>query len=371
MIINVEIMKTKLLAICLSIATLIILVASCSKKVSKSKKNIPIAVSVARVIKKTMPYTLDLAGTTEVYKSVEIKPLVSGQISRIYFDDGQDVKAGDLLFKIDDRDFRYRLAQAEANLLRDQVAFLNAIKDEERYRELLKVKAVSTEDYEQKLTNKDTLNAAVVGDNAAIMDAKLQIEYSAIVAPISGKIGEALISEGDMVYSGGTSSMVVINRIAPIYATLFVPERYLSVMKQSQSSNDLSIQLKTAEGGIAENGQVDFIDNAIDKATGTIKVRALFPNIDETLWPGQFVKVTLNLYEMKDVLVVPDKAVQTNQGGQYVFVVGDESKVEIRPIEVEFSGDGYSVAKSGLKEGEIVVTTGQLRLVVGSKVVAE
>lgn len=364
-------MRAKLLAIVLSIAALVVLVMHYGKKTSKSRADLPVAVSVARVVKKTIPYTLDLAGTTEAYKNIDVQSLVTGRVSNVYFDDGQSVRRGDILFQIDDRDFRYQLVQAEANLLRDQIALLNAIKEEERYRLLLAQRAVSVEEYEQMLTNKDSLNAAVMADNAAIMNANLQIEYSKIVAPTDGKAGEGLVDEGNIVYSGGATTLVVINRITPIYVTLSVPEQYLGSMLKSQSSNDLYVQLKTAKGDIAGNGQVDFIDNTIDATTGTIKVRALFPNLDEALWPGQFVKVSLRLYDINDALVIPDKAVQNNQDGQYVFVVGNDSKVEIRPIEVEFSGGGYSVAKSGLKEDEIVVTTGQLRLVAGSKVMAE
>lgn len=364
-------MRTKLPAIVLSLAALAVLVMSYGKKTGKPNKDMPVAVSVVRVVKKTVPYTLDLAGTTEAYKNIAVQSLVTGRISKVYFDDGQSVQQGDLLFQIDDRDFRYLLAQAEANLLRDQVSLLNAIKEEERYRSLLAERAVSLEEYEQRLTNKDSLNAAVMADNAAIMNAKLQIEHSKIVAPTDGKVGAALVDEGSIVYSNSATTLVVINRIAPIYVALSVPEQYLGTMLKSQDSNDLSVHLKTAEGDIAGSGQVDFIDNTIDASTGTIKVRALFPNLDEALWPGQFVKVSLLLYDINDALVIPDKAVQTNQKGQYVFVVGSDGKVEIRSVEVEFSGGGYSVAKSGLKEDEIVVTTGQLRLVAGSKVMAE
>lgn len=364
-------MRIKLLIIILSIAALIVLIINYDKKVSKPTKDVPIAVNVARVVKKTMPYVLELAGTTEAYKSISVQSLVSGQVVKIYFDDGQNVHQGDLLYQVDDRDFRYQLAQAEANLLRDQIALLNAIKEEERYKALLAQRAVSLEEYEQILTNRDSLNASVMADNATIMNAKLQIERSKIVAPSNGKVGKTLVDEGSVVYNNSANTLVVINRISPIYITLSVPEQYLGAMLKSHNSNNLSVQIKTADGDIIGSGQVDFIDNSIDASTGTIKVRTLFPNLDESLWPGQFIKISLSLYDVTDALIVPDEAVQTNQKGQYVFVVSIDNKVELRPIEVEFSADGFSVAKSGLKEEEIVVTKGQLRLVSGSKVMAE
>ncbi|MCC8419267.1 MAG: efflux RND transporter periplasmic adaptor subunit [Rickettsia endosymbiont of Glossina mortisans submortisans] len=285
----------------------------------------------------------------------------------VNFDDGQEVKAGDLLYEIDSRPFQNQLQQAQANLLSDTYNLENAIKEEVRYRALYAEKAVSEEQYLQMLTNMNMLKAAVERDRAIIADANLQIEYSKIVAPFDGKLSESNVDIGDLV-SPDFASLVTINTISPIYVSFSVPEGYLDRINKSQKSNDLALTVKTVNNQEIKDGDIVFVDNAIDQNSGTIKVKATLTNNDEILWPRQFVRVSLTIYTEKDALIVPSKAMQTNDQGPYVFVVDKDNKAVVKNIDIVFSNDDFIVIKSGIDEGETVITNGQLRLSNGAEV---
>ncbi|MCC8369702.1 MAG: efflux RND transporter periplasmic adaptor subunit [Rickettsia endosymbiont of Oxypoda opaca] len=218
----------------------------------------------------------------------------------------------------------------------------------------------------QMLTNMNVFKAAIGADEALIENAKLQIEYSKITAPISGRLGEILLDEGNLVQANITN-LVVINTISPIYISFSVPAQYLSLLQKSK----VPITLKTALGEEITNCEIVFIDNTIDILSGTIKLKALFPNSDELLWPGQFVRISLNINNETDALIVPNKAVQINAQGSYVFVVGEDNKANIRDVTIDFADDNYTVISSGLAEGERIVVNGQLRLFNGAEVNAK
>ncbi|KJV57800.1 efflux transporter, RND family, MFP subunit [Rickettsia felis str. Pedreira] len=347
----------------------VILVVWVIKHHHKSNKQIIIAapVEVTKVIKKDVPYVIELAGAAETYQSADIRPQVTGQILSVNFDDGQEVKAGDLLYEIDSRPFQNQLQQAQANLLSDTYNLENAIKEEARYRALYQEKAVSEEQYLQMLTNMNMLKASVERDKAIIADANLQIEYSKIVAPFDGKLSESNVDIGDLV-SPDFASLVTINTISPIYVSFSVPEEYLDRINKSQKSNDLALTVRTVNDQEIKDGEIVFVDNAIDPNSGTIKVKATLLNNDEILWPGQFVRVSLTIYIEKAALIVPSKAMQTNDQGPYVFVVNKDNKAVVKNIDIVFSNDDFIVIKSGIDEGETVITNGQLRLSNGTEV---
>ncbi len=206
------------------------------------------------------------------------------------------------------------------------------------------------------------LKAAIESDEAMIANAKLQIEYSKISAPIDGRAGEILLHEGNLVDVNSIRPLVIINKISPIYVSFSVPEQHLNSLLRSKESDDLIVSIETSSGQKIKDGKIVFIDNNIDIASGTIKLKALMPNENEILWPGQFVKVFLNVYNKKNALVIPTKAIQINQNGSFVFVINQNNKVSIRNIKIEFSDDNYAVVTKGLSIGETIVINGQLRL---------
>ncbi|WP_342270416.1 efflux RND transporter periplasmic adaptor subunit [Rickettsia endosymbiont of Orchestes rusci] len=363
----IKLIKQSLLLILLALLILTVIIWFIRDHIT-GKKIISVGapVDIVLVTKKDMLHMIELAGLTESYKSVEVKPLVTGQIIKVNFKDGELAQAGEILFEIDPRSFQYNLEEAEANLLRDQAQFENAQKEELRYRNLFAENAVSEEQYMQMLTNMNVFKAATDADEALIEDAKLQIEYSKITAPISGRLGEILLDEGNLVQANITN-LVVINTISPIYISFSVPAQYLSLLQKSK----VPITLKTALGEEITDGEIVFIDNTIDILSGTIKLKALFPNSEELLWPGQFVRILLNINNKTDALIVPNKAVQINDQGSYVFVVEEDNKANIRDVTIDFADDNYTVISSGLAEGERIVINGQLRLFDGTQVNAK
>ncbi|AFD19595.1 RND family transporter membrane-fusion protein [Rickettsia slovaca str. D-CWPP] len=274
-----------------------------------------------------------------------------------------------VLFKINysSRPFQNQLQQAQANLLSDTYNLEDAIKEEARYRALYEEKAVSEEQYLQMLTNMNMLRATVERDKAIIADANLQIEYSKIVAPFDGKLSESNVDIGDLV-SPDFVRLVTINTSSPIYVSFSVPEKYLDRINKSQKSNHLTLTVRTVSDQEIKDGEIVFVDNSIDPNSGTIKVKATLPNQNEILWPGQCVRVSLTIYIEQEALIVPSKAMQTNDQGPYIFVVDQDNKAVVKNIDIVFSNDDFIVIKSGIDEGETVITNGQLRLSNGAEV---
>lgn len=348
----------------------IIALTACSHKGSEQPLKKPAApVTIESVLRKAVPLQIHAIGNVEAYSSVSVKSQVGGQLSRVHFREGQDVKKGDPLFTIDPRPFEAQMKQAEANLLRDKAQLSNAIEEARRYGELVNRGYIAKEQYEQFRTNASVLDATVQADKAVLENAHLQLRYCFIQSPVTGRTGNLLVDEGNIIKANADNSMVVINRIQPIYVSFSIPEHDFPDIKRYMSAGKLRVEaFSSRDDKEPEPGVVTFVDNAVDPATGTIKLKGTFANEGKRLWPGQFVNIVVTLTTQQDAVVVPSAAVQTGQKGQFVFVVGEDSTVEARPVEVSRIYGEETVILQGLRPGEKVVTDGQLRLMPGSKV---
>jgi multidrug efflux system membrane fusion protein len=352
---------------------LVIHVGACGQKSSsaadkKSAGAPAIPVIVAPVIGMTVPLRVTAIGNVEPFKTVAIKARVDGQIVKVFFTDGQEVKEGQPLFQLDSRPFQASLQQAEAALLRDKAQLDRARKQQERYQDLLHKNFISPDAYAQFVTNADTAAASVRASEAALENARLQLEYSTIRAPISGRTGKIAIQLGNLVKANDTVSLVVINQVAPVYLSFAVPEQYLGPIRKYMANGKLTVEARVQGIESVAAGELAFIDNTVDVGTGTVKLRAVFPNKDSVLWPGQFVTASVTLREEHDALVVPSQAVQTGPKGSFVFVVKPDLAAEVREVAVERVEGANSVIAKGLAAGERVVINGQSRLVAGSRV---
>jgi len=329
----------------------------------------PVPITAAQVSVKSMPVRLSAVGNVEPYTSVAVKARVDGQIVAVRFKEGDRVHKGDVLFEIDPRTFKATLAQAEANLAKDQASLERARAQDVRYQDLLRQNFISKDAYEQVRTNVQTSLATVDADKAAADNARLSLEYCTIRSPLDGYAGRILIQEGNLIKANDANPLVTINQIVPVYASFAVPEQNLSAIREHQAKGDLVVQAALPSGGhAAVAGRLSFIDNTADTTTGTIRLKAEFANTDTALWPGQFVNVALTLYQQNDAVVAPSQAIQNGPNGQYVFVVKPDRTVELRGVKVDRAAGDETVIASGLKPGETVVTTGQLRLAPGSRV---
>jgi membrane fusion protein, multidrug efflux system len=333
----------------------------------KAKEVVPVSVSTVR--EKTVPVQLRTIGRVEAYATVAIKTRVGGEITRVHFQDGQEVKKGDQLFTIDPRPYEAALAEAQAKLLRDSALAKNAENDARRYESLFEKNYVSRTQFELARANADALKATLEADRAAVENARLQLSYCFIHAPISGRTGSVLADLGNMIKANADDAMLVINQIQPIYVNFSVAERYLSQVKKYMAGGELRVDaLIPGEEEHPVEGTLTFVDNAVDKSSGTIALKATFANKEKRLWPGLFVNVVVTLTTQPHAVVVPAHAVQTGQQGQYVFVVKPDLTVESRPVKVGSRLDQEALVDSGLQPGEMVVTEGQLRLTPGAQV---
>jgi multidrug efflux system membrane fusion protein len=327
-------------------------------------------VVTTKAAQKPMPVGLTAVGTVEPISTVEVRSQVAGRILKVHFAEGQDVEAGQPLFTLDPQPFQVALDQATAVLARDTAQANNAQAQAARYKSLLDRGLVPREQYETQLAGATALKATTDAGEAAVAAARLNLEYSRIAAPASGRTGALLAHEGDLVQANGSQPLVVTNQVAPIYVTFAVPGKELDSIRRFGQVAPLSVEARVAglDDAPAVKGQLTFIDNSVDPETGTIKLKATFANTDRSLWPGQFVDVTLFLTTEQRAIVVPSVAVQAGQQGPYVFVVDGQSHVEMRPVTVARIEGDESVIASGLKAGEVVVTDGHLRLVPGVQV---
>ncbi len=330
----------------------------------------PVPVSVARVAQKTIPVQLTGIGNVEAYSTVAVKARVGGELMQAFFKEGQDVNKGDLLFRIDPRPYEAALAEAKARLAKDLALAKKAEEDARRYSSLIQKQVVSQEQYDQVRANLASLEAAVKADEAAVESARLQLSYCSIYAPISGRTGSLLAHPGNLIKANDDNkSMVVIRQIQPIYVAFSVPEHYMGEIRRHWASGPLKVKASPRDGNAPPlEGELTFMENSVDMATGTILLKATFSNQDKSLWPGQFVDVALLLTFQRDASVVPSQAVQTGQKGPYVFLVREDLTVEQRAVEVGRTVDGETLIEKGLEPGDLVVTDGQLRLFTGARV---
>lgn len=331
----------------------------------------PVPVTVGTVVKKTVPVQIEAVGKVEPLSSVDVLARVGGQLTGVHFTEGQEVRKGQLLFTIDPRPYQATLAQAQAALARDKAQAANSAADLKRYGDLVRKEYVTREQYDQIAANSASQSATVQADQAAVEAARLQLSYCRIYAPLTGRTGSLLVHQGNLVKANDTQPLVVIHQIQPIYVSFAVPQANLpdiSRYRSDSAGGRLAVETAPGERGeAAQQGTLTFVDNQIDPTTGTILLKATFPNAGRSLWPGQFTKVRLVL-SREEAVVVPSQAVQTGQQGQYVYVVKGDQTVESRPVQVARTVGGDAVVASGLAPGETVVTDGQLRLAPGAKV---
>jgi multidrug efflux system membrane fusion protein len=348
-------------------------VPSCAKKQEPVKKP-PAPVSVGTVVQKTVPVQIRAIGNVEAYSTIQVKSQIGGELLRVHFREGQDVKKGDILFTIDPRPYEAMIKQAEATLARDISQMEYAREEARRYEELVKRGYVAKDQYEQFRTNAVALEATVNADKAVLDNARLQLKYCYIYSPVTGRTGVLVSNQGNLIKANADNAMVVINQIQPIYVDFSVPEQSLADIKKYMASGKLKVAAfiskkeESGNDGGPEEGLLSFVDNTVDPTTGTIKLKATFENPKKRLWPGQFVDAMLTLTSQPNAVVAPSSAVQTGQNGQYVFVVRKDNTVESRPVVVNMTSGDESVIGKGLNPGETVVTDGQLRLVPDAKV---
>ena len=351
---------------------LVSLILSGCKSQSDQKKGARQApanpVSAAKAVAKDVPIEVRAIGSVQAYSTVQVRAQVGGPLIGVYFKEGQDVKKGDLLFKIDPRPFDIGLKQAASILAKDQALLKNADDEVGRYVGLADKDYVTKERYDQLRVNAEVLRATAAADEAAVDNMRLQLEYAAISSPIDGRTGSLMVYLGNLVRANDTAPLVVIFQTSPIYVAFAVPEQNLPLIRTCMAQGELKTEAVPEGQDRSVAGVLTFIDNGIDASTGSIQLKATFPNTNKALWPGQFLNVVLTLTTEKDVVVVPSPAVQTGQSGTYVMVVRDDLTVESRPVTVKRTVQNEAVIGSGLKPGETVVTDGHLRLVPGSRV---
>ena len=376
-------------------------VAACSDNAAASKGRAqlpPVPVTIGDVVEKTIPVQLTAVGNAQAFTTVGIKSQINGQLVEVRFKEGHDVSKGDLLFVIDPRPFEAALRQTEAALSqrqaevrqaqatveRDSAQLENARTQERRYRELVAKELIAREQYDTLNTNMTAMQATVEADRAAVENAKaalqaaqanvdnakLQLGYTTIRAPIEGRTGNLLVQNGNILKANDDNPIVVINQIHPIYVSFAVPEQYLSDIKKYGAAGSLKViaRLPRQQETLA-TGQLTFVNNAVDQTTGTIQLKATFANEDNVLWPGQFLDVSLQITS-RTAVVVPSQAIQPGQQGPYVFVVKPDQTVESRPITPGVRLGAETIVEKGLKSAERVVTDGQLRLVPGARIEA-
>ncbi|MFZ1640045.1 MAG: efflux RND transporter periplasmic adaptor subunit [Candidatus Contendobacter sp.] len=325
-------------------------------------------VTVARAAIQDVPLVLEIVGRAEAYDSVTLKARVDGQVAALPFVEGQTVAAGEVLARLDPADFDARLRLAEANLARDQAQLAKARLDVDRYLSLKNRAFVSEQQVAEARANADALAATVRADQAAIESARLQRSYATIQAPFAGVVGARLVSPGATVKANDTA-LAVLNRVRPLYVSFAVPERYLPRLRVALRTGGLPVTVAVpGDGGRRFPGEARFLDNAVDPTTGAIQMKATIANDAEALTPGQFLNVSLTLEVIAGAVTVPTEAVQQGPGGSFVFVVKPDGTVEARPVVVTLRQGEMAVIGQGLRDGETVVTDGQLRLSPGAKV---
>lgn len=393
------------------------------EKAAKLARTIPVTVAAAEI--KSVPLTIHNIGNVDPYSVVNVLPQVGGQLMSVHFKQGDYVKAGDLLFMIDPRPYQASLAQAEGNVAKDRsqiaVAQANMAKDSasfrqaeanlhkdqateklakvetERYSNLVKQGAVSQEQADQESTaeltasatiaadranvqntqavvnadkaNIESAQATLASDQAAADNAKINLGFTEIRSPINGRTGALNVYQGNVVVANANTPLVSIMQVEPIYVTFSVPEKDLPSVRQAQVAGSLKVEA-LIEGNKSDRvaGMLSFVDNTVDKTTGTIRLRGTFPNTDHQLWPGEFVNVVLTLGQDANALVIPSQAVQTGQDGTAVFVLQSDNTVAYKPVQVSRTQKDLSVITSGLKPGDVVITDGQLQLTPGAPV---
>jgi membrane fusion protein, multidrug efflux system len=328
-----------------------------------------IPVTAGTVAVEDVPVFLHGIGTVQAYNSVAIKSRVDGQIVKVEFKEGQDVKEGDLLVQIDPRGYQAALEQAQAAKQKDEANLVGAQADLERYEKLLTPGWQTRQSYDQQKAQVAQLQAGIKGDEAQINTAKINLGYTDIRSPIDGRLGARLVDKGNIVHANDNTPLVMITELRPIFVSFTLPQETLDDVHENNKQAPLVVRAYSGDGKkqLAE-GKLTLIDNMIDQATGTIHLKARFDNDDERLWPGEFVSLRVILSTRRGVATVPQQTVQQGPNGHYAYVIKPDNTVERRGVEVASIQDGVAVITKGLAAGERVVVDGQFRLTEGVRV---
>jgi multidrug efflux system membrane fusion protein len=345
----------------LPLAVLVAAALACSRGESKATGPRPVPIRATAAVEKDVPIELRAVGKIVSSQSVAIRPQVSGTLVRAHFTEGQAVRKGDLLVEIDRRPFEAALSEARARLAQDEARALNARQDAERYAGLIEKEFVSRQQYDTAKANAAAAEAQVTADKAAVERARLNLDYATIRAPISGRTGKLLVHVGNLVSAGAPEPLLTLEQVKPVFAEFALPERHLAALR---ARRDVAPTVRLTTSGVEKqvSGELAFVNNAVDAATGTILVKARVANEDESLWPGQAVDVFLRVGARARAVVVPSSAVASGQQGDYAYVVTPEKKAQLRLVHVEQAGDREVVIGKGIAPGELVVTEGQLKL---------
>jgi multidrug efflux system membrane fusion protein len=333
------------------------------RKSDGADKSSAIPVTVARVRLADFPVYLIGLGTVEPYDTVTVRSRVDGEVIKVDFKQGQMVKEGDILVQIDPRPYQAALDQALAKKDQDEANLKNAQLDLQRYGSLAKENAVTRQQLDTQQATVDQISAQIKGDQAAIDNAQTQLNYATIRSPLAGKVGFRLIDPGNIVHAADTTGIVTIVKLQPISVVFTAPEESVSAINKALAAGVVAVTALSSDGlHTLSEGRLALVNNEVDQATGTIQMKATFENKDNILWPGLSVSTRLLINTLKQVVIVPEDAVQRGPNGLYAFVVGSDNKVEVRDLKVGQEGDGQSVVLQGLSSGETVVTAGQYRL---------
>jgi len=346
-------------------AAAVILPACSSGKKPPGNKPVPVVTAVA--VKKTIPVQIRAMGSVEAFQSISVRSQITAQIAKVFFREGQDVKKGELLLALDCRTTEADLAQAQATLAKDRALARYADEQVKRYADLLKKDYVAKEQYEQFQASAAALQATIRSDEALVESSTVKMQYCSIYSPIDGRAGMLKVNQGNLVKENDTE-ILTINQIQPVNVAFAIPEKDLPRVKKHLHSSRLEVKAFIPGEDNPEAGELTFVDNAIDRTTGTITLKGTFANGARRLMPGQFVNVVLILANEPDVVTVPSQSVEQGQEGPYVYVVGQGSTVELRQVATGADVAGETVIVTGLKPGERVVTDGQMRLTPGAKV---
>jgi multidrug efflux system membrane fusion protein len=316
-----------------------------------------------------MPVTLEGLGTVQAFNTVTVRSRVDGQVDKISFTEGQEVVAGDVLAQIDPRPLQAQLAQARATKARDEAQLANAHLNLERVTSLAQREFASRQSLDAQKSLVGQFEAAVQGDQAAIDNAQVQLGYTTVRAPISGRVGIRLVDAGNVVHANDAGGIVVITQIHPISVIFTLPQDVLDVVNHAQNEAPLKIQAFKRDGGtLLGEGTLALIDNQIDTTTGTMRLKATFPNTDNALWPGLFVTARVLVGMRHDAVTVPAQAVQRGPNGTFAYVIKPDRTVEARPIKIGAMQNGRVLIEQGIEAGENIVIDGQYKLQPGSRV---
>ncbi len=352
------------------LALVILLVFTSCHKRGKPTNNQAVTVSVSSVAQKSIDEKTKAVGNVQASATVSIRSRVDGELLAVGFKEGDNVKTGQVLFAIDPRSYQVALEQSQANLARDQATYNNSKLTLERNAPLAPKGYIARQDFDQMKANVASQEAVVKADMALVENAKLQLSYCTIQSPINGRTGNVLVNVGNLVRANDTNPLLVINQISPIYVSFSLPEQRLSSLQEQLLRGPVTVtaQIDKDTPDQTVQGMLSFVDNTVDTTTGTVQLKATFPNQDQKLWPGEFVTVNLPIAHLTNVLIVPTEAVQAGPRGTYVYVLDKNLNAHVQLVTTGPDIDSSTVIKTGLKLGDKVVTEGQMRLTDGSHV---